>query len=157
MAIPRGISRHSPVGVHQVPIYVYECPTCKTRSQVFKRISAIDSVEKCYDCSSVMARQVTAPAVVSDYAGYSCPITGDWVEGRKAHANNLAKHGCRLYEPGETEATQRRKAREEADFDNRIADTAEQLVHEMPAAKREQLISEIQAGATIEVSRPNIN
>lgn len=39
--------------------------------------------------------------VVSDYPGYDCPVTGQWVEGRAAHKENLKRTGCRLLERGE--------------------------------------------------------
>ncbi|MBF0157489.1 MAG: hypothetical protein HQL57_09930 [Magnetococcales bacterium] len=45
---------------------------------------------------------VLAPAVRSDYAPYDCPITGQVIEGRRAHRENLARHGCRLLEAGES-------------------------------------------------------
>lgn len=42
------------------------------------------------------------PMLASDYAGYDCPVTGKWIEGRRAHEENLKLHGCRVLEPGET-------------------------------------------------------
>lgn len=39
--------------------------------------------------------------ISSDIAGYTCPVTGKWVEGRRAHRDNLKRRGCRLLEPGE--------------------------------------------------------
>lgn len=40
--------------------------------------------------------------ISSDYKGYSCPVTGKWVEGRAAHRENLKRTGCRLLEKGES-------------------------------------------------------
>lgn len=40
-------------------------------------------------------------SVLRDYESYNCPITGKLIEGRKAHRENLEKHGCRIFEPGE--------------------------------------------------------
>jgi hypothetical protein len=48
---------------------------------------------------------------MADYPGYHSPITGEWIEGRKAHREDLARHNCRLKEPGETEQGQRELAR----------------------------------------------
>lgn len=47
--------------------------------------------------------------IVSDYEGYSCPITGNWIEGKSSHRENLKKHGCRVFEPGELEDFKRNK------------------------------------------------
>lgn len=96
---------------------------------------------------------IVAPAVRGDYAGYECPVTGKWIEGRKAHKENLARHGCRVLEPGETQAlTRRRKAEDEA-FAEKIADSAAEIVANMPSAKREQLGREIESGLDIAVER----
>ncbi|WP_448206485.1 hypothetical protein [Azospirillum sp. sgz302134] len=42
------------------------------------------------------------PMIAGDYAGYECPVSGRWIEGRAAHRENLARTGCRLLEPGES-------------------------------------------------------
>lgn len=41
--------------------------------------------------------------IAGDFSGYECPVTGNWIEGRKAHSENLKKTGCRLLEKGEKE------------------------------------------------------
>ncbi len=38
-----------------------------------------------------------------DYEAYDCPITGQMIDGRAAHRENLKQHGCRIFEPGERE------------------------------------------------------
>lgn len=43
------------------------------------------------------------PFVSGDYQPYDCPITGRTIDGRKEHRENLARHGCRLLEKGETD------------------------------------------------------
>ena len=43
------------------------------------------------------------PRIIGDYAAYDCPITGDRIDGRVAHAENLKRHDCRLLETGEKE------------------------------------------------------
>lgn len=40
---------------------------------------------------------------VADYQAYDCPITGEIIEGRASHRENLKKHGCRILEKGERE------------------------------------------------------
>lgn len=136
-----------------MPIYVYRCSTCSEVRQVFKRIADLNFPEECYGCKTFMSRQVVAPAVRADYAGYDCPITGKRIEGRRQHHENLRRHGCRILEAGEAQANSARKAREEADFDRAIEQTAEELVHSLPVRKREQLAAEMEAGVTAEVVR----
>lgn len=37
---------------------------------------------------------LTAPRVFGDYPGYHSPIDGRWIEGRRARAYDMEKHGC---------------------------------------------------------------
>lgn len=56
-----------------------------------------------------------APARVhlaGDYSGYTCPVSGAWIEGRAAHKENLKRTGCRLLEKGEREHNERSCAQE---------------------------------------------
>ena len=40
------------------------------------------------------AGQVTLPQYTPDTPGYASPITGEWIEGRRARREDLKKHGC---------------------------------------------------------------
>lgn len=37
---------------------------------------------------------VPIPRVFGDFEGYASPVTGEWIEGRRARAADLKKHGC---------------------------------------------------------------
>ncbi len=100
-----------------------------------------------------MDRQINAPAVVSDYPGYSCPITGSWIEGRKAHNENLKRHGCRVLEAGETEQVRQKAREEEASMDRGIDETVERFYEALPTVKREQLAAEITSGLDVSFDR----
>lgn len=136
-----------------MPIYSYKCPTCARKRDVFKRIADLDRVENCLNCGFAMNRQLAAPMVRGDYPGYDCPITGKWIEGRRAHEENLKKHGCRVYEPGETEAGKRRRAAEEAALDSAVESTVEEFVETLPTAKKERLAAEIESGLDVQLTR----
>lgn len=66
-----------------------------------------------------------AVQLAADYAGYECPVSGRWVEGRAAHQENLKRTGCRLLEPGESRDAPKRQREE---FDRYCRDTARELV-----------------------------
>lgn len=77
-----------------------------------------------------LRRRNRAPRVRSfeinpDYKGYTCPITGRWVEGRAAHRENLKRHGCRVMEKGEKEWAAKRR---EENYREACARTAEEMV-----------------------------
>lgn len=136
-----------------MPLYVYRCPKCEHQFEELLKLVHSNFPVKCPECGKIAEKQLTAPAIHTDYAAYSCPITGKMIEGRRAHQENLKRHGCRVLEPGETQEASRRKASEEAAFDNNIEATVEQFVASLPTAKMEKLASEVQAGVTATVVR----
>lgn len=100
-----------------------------------------------------MERIISAPAVRGDYAGYDCPITGKWIEGRRAHEENLARHGCRLLEKGERRENEARMKRESDTIDKSIEATFEREIAALPTAKREILAGEMIAGGDADFVR----
>lgn len=134
-----------------MPMYAYRCGKCGTSQDVFKSIRLLDTPEPCENCQTEMERQLCAPMVQADYPGYSCPISGDWIEGRVAHERNLKKHGCRVYEPGEMGDHERHKAHEALNFERAVEGTVEEFVEKLPARKREQLAIELENGADLGV------
>lgn len=85
-----------------MPIYVYECGKCHVKFDVYKRIAELDAPVHC-SCGAEARRLIVAPMVAPDYPGYISPASGKWIEGRRAHIEDLKRTGCRIYEPGETE------------------------------------------------------
>src|SRR5690606_35343179 len=97
-------------------IYEYECPRCDYgRVTRIKPIAEYNTAESCTVCAGPLRKVLSAPAIQMDIQPYDCPITGKLITSRRAHEENLAKHGCRVLEPGETrEAMQAAKAAEDS-------------------------------------------
>ncbi len=136
-----------------MPMYLYGCPVCNAKREVFKPLAEIDRAETCAKCSFAMNRLITAAAVYGDYPAYKCPVTGNIIEGRKAHIENLARTGCRVYEPGETEAIRRRAKEADEALLEKMADTVEETIHKMPVEKRDKLAGELEGGMGLSVNR----
>ena len=136
-----------------MPTYLHECPGCGRRSDIIKPLALLNREERCEACETPLVRLISAPAIASDFAGYFCPITDKWIEGRRAHTENLKRHGCWVYEAGETEQARKAKAQEEAAFDRGVDETVEQFYEALPTAKREQLATEIASGLDVVVER----
>jgi putative FmdB family regulatory protein len=86
-----------------MPVYEYGC-AWGHRFDVWKKVAELDRVEACPVCGASASRRISLPMVAVDYQGYVSPSTGKWVEGKGAHIEDLKRSGCRIYEPGETEA-----------------------------------------------------
>lgn len=112
-----------------MPLYSYTCP-CGQEDTRFLKLAQSDDPQFC-GCGRQMARKIEAPMVLGDYAPYSCPITGRPVEGRRAHIENLKKHGCRILEPGESDQVRRNRANFEKKLDQEIERTVEQVAREI--------------------------
>lgn len=64
------------------------------------------------------------PMLARDYAAYDCPITGRMIDGKREHRENLERHGCRILEPGETQAVAAAGDRPFVESTERILDRA---------------------------------
>lgn len=113
-----------------MPLYVYECPACKKRESVFKKLAELDRPEQ-HSCGSAMQRVIVAPLVLGDYEPYNCPVTGREIRGRREHQENLKRHGCRVLEPGEREQFVREKQKREEAADREIEQLVEQTAQQM--------------------------
>lgn len=140
-----------------MPLYLYSCPTCARKREVLKPIAQLDDPVHCLNCQGAMNRQLTAPMVRGDLPGYECPVTGAWIEGRRAHQENLAKHGCRVLEPGETAEVSRARARADAELDRSVDESVDRFIAELPTDKRDRLAAEVEGGMTAEIVRTSID
>lgn len=78
-------------------------------------------------------RRRSGPFLFGDYEAYESPVTGELIEGRHAHQEDLKRHGCRLLEPGESKEAPRRM-QEAADRDTEaLADRMAQTMSELLA------------------------
>lgn len=135
-----------------MPTYVYRCP----ENHQFERIlplARFNEVQYCPICQATASRVIVAPAVLGDYPGYQCPVSGQWIEGRKAHNENLARTGCRVLEPGETAQASRRAASVDQELEAKIDQTVMELVTALPPEKKVQLEQELTRGVSAEVTR----
>lgn len=129
-----------------MPMYRIKCDACGKREMMFRKVDERNDTPLC--CKEPMVRLLEAPAVRGDLGGYSCPITGDWIEGRRAHEENLAKHGCRVMETGEAEGHARNRKSEDDALADAVAETAAQIAEAMPAEKKALLGQALEAPST---------
>ena len=72
--------------------------------------------------------QEVAPKVFGDIPGYESPVSGKWVEGRRARREDLKRTGCRPYEGRESE--QRAAQQHWKDLEKRQEQSIEKAVHQ---------------------------
>lgn len=127
-----------------MPLYDFEC----TEGHCFERMVRLKDfeAEQFCSCNAPAKRLISAPMIQVESVGYNCPVTGDWIGSKRAHNDNLAKHGCRVLESGEKEAAAAYRQKAEAEFDRKIEDTVEREIEAMPSAKKEALANELTRG-----------
>lgn len=62
-----------------------------------------------------------------DLPGYESPVTGQWIEGRRARREDLKRTGCRPYEGREQE--EKSAARVRAEKERGLDQLAERMAH----------------------------
>lgn len=140
-----------------MPTYEYKCLNGH-KFELVRPVKQYQRQELCPECDGhVMAERFWTRApmgfVQGNYPAYECPVTGDIIDGRAAHEENLKRTGCRILEPGEREESVRRRAAEDAALETAIENTAEEFVAKLPTEKKEQLGRELESGANVEVQR----
>lgn len=137
-----------------MPLYSYSCHDCRAITRAFRHVEERARTPRCQTCHSMETFKILeAPQVVSDYAPYECPITGKLISGRRQHEENLKQHGCRLFEPGEYESFNKRKAHADDALMSSIEATVESEIHNMPVEKRDRLAAELQNGIGADIVR----
>lgn len=134
-----------------MPLYDYRCGSCGRTDTAWRRIDDRHDGPEC--CAEPMRQMITAPMVIADIPGYTSPIDGRWVEGRRARKEDLRRNGCREYDPTERTQLTARKQREETEFERKVSESVEAAIHQMPTRKREKLIAEVEHGASAEIIR----
>lgn len=135
-----------------MPIYEFQCSACGKVHEKFRAMedSAMPSI---CSCGEIAPRILSRTSVRPDYPGYSCPVTGKWIEGRKAHEANLKLHGCHVLEKGEKEAAAAVRKQADEALENAVAETAAELVAAMPEEKQRQLGEELTRDVSISYQR----
>lgn len=135
-----------------MPLHDHRCG----EGHVFERFVPLAELELTQTCEcGARAERIflQPPMTAGDLPGYESPVTGEWIEGKAARRNDLAKNDCVAWEPGMREENQRRRdsvaRKEEASIDHAFEST----LAEMPARKKEKLEQELRAGASAEVVR----
>jgi len=136
-----------------MPLYEYHCDECEKTVDVVLRISELELEQPCHLCQKPMKRLMSAPHIQMDYPGYQCPVSGKWVEGRKAHKANLAEHGCRVLEPGEKEAADRRRKDADKQLETKLEVTMAKETEALPREKKQRLYQEMERGTSATVVR----
>lgn len=136
-----------------MPLYSYRCNSCGNREERYLKLHEYKLVQDCSVCTFQLEK-ILMPAKISvDYVGYECPITGKWIEGKKAHRENLAIHGRRILEKGETQQLIANKAKQEAELDRLVDESVDRELSGYDAQKLENLGRAIESGLDISVDR----
>lgn len=98
-------------------------------------------------CSKCGTKAISAPPSATMYRqleyNYECPITGIPITTKHAHEENLARHGKHVLEKGEFADAERTRAALNEEFENKVCETAAQLVHDLPAPIQAALEQEL--------------
>lgn len=82
-------------------------------------------------------QQSLAPAVWDDLPGYESPVSGRWIEGRRARRDDLARTGSRPYEGFEQERKEAAKVQRENE--RKLDQLAEKMAHRAWAEAPERI------------------
>lgn len=113
-----------------MPLYEYLCDNGH-RSEGVRPMAESAMPQLCPSCRKTAWRILSPTRVFGDFEGYESPVTGKWVEGRRARLEDLKRNHCRPYEDGEREQFALRAAAEDRELDKTIDEIVEQTAAEI--------------------------
>ena len=134
-----------------MPLYDFKCQQGH-KFELMVPLAEFDNSQHCA-CGTIATRVISPVRFSVENVGYNCPITEEWIGSKSQHENNLAKHGCRVYETGETEAAKKAKASADAEFEKRLDITVEKEFESLSSDKKQALATELTAGADLGYQR----
>lgn len=135
-----------------MPLYVYECRHGHKFEKI-KTIAEMESIQQLCDCGQLADVKIQPVMLAPMFQPYTCPITDKPIMSTYEHQENLKKHGCRVYEPGETEGIKKAQKSAEQQLDKSVEATAEEFVDKLSGDKRSQLVNEITSGVDVAFQR----
>ncbi len=135
-------------------MYEFLCQ-CGAHFTVPLTLSNHATVQQCL-CGRNANQVITAPLLVKAAADvcYDSPIDGTPITSWAARRNDLAKHGCREYDPGMKQDYHQRLKDADAALDKAVDTHVEASIEKMPTKKRAKLYSELtQEGVSADVVR----
>lgn len=138
-----------------MPLYVYKC----LQGHRFERIQTIQEMElgatKC-ECGVAASVVIVPTQIAPMFTPYRCPITDKPIMTKTAHTENLKRHGCRVYEPGETDQFLRKKAEEDRSLDRKVEESVDRFVDGLSGDERSQLENEVASGMDVTFERKTV-
>jgi hypothetical protein len=138
-----------------MPTYLWRC----LNDHRFDRYSTVDGRNdpQICECGASARRIITAAQIfVQPDVHYDSPIDGRPITSMQARREDLARSGCQPYDPMMKQDTDRRIERETLELENKIEETVEAQIHDMPSRKREKLAAELEGGVTAEPTRVTV-
>ena len=87
---------------------------------------------------------------------YDSPIDGRPITNKFARQEDLARSGCREYDPGMRQDADRNVRSSEERLESLFEKTIDEEISKMPARKKEKLQAELQGGLTAEPIRQSV-
>lgn len=135
-----------------MPLYVYECRSGHKFEKI-KSIAEMEAIQEFCECGQLADVRIQPVMLAPMFTPYTCPITDKPIMTQYDHQENLKKHGCRVYEPGETDGIKRAQRDAELQLDKSVEKTAEEFVDKLSGDKRSELVNEITSGVDVAFQR----
>lgn len=116
-------------------------------------ISDMENGKHVCECGAESSVQIMPVAIAPMFTPYRCPVTDVPITTKRAHDENLKKHGCRVLETGETEQAKRVRMEADLQLDKSVEATTEAFVENLSGDQRSQLANEVASGLDVGFQR----
>ena len=137
-------------------IYMYACQNGHEFERVLP-VAEYQSKQQC-DCGAEGRRIISIPRLISAQPNvcYDSPIDGRPITSMAQRRDDMARNGCREYEPGMRQDADRFRKQSDAALDKAVDQTVDAAIEAMPVKKRERLERELKSGADATIERRSV-
>lgn len=135
-----------------MPLHDWEC-SAGHRDTRFVKIEHLDQFQECACGLPMHIVYLKPPAGLVDIPAYQSPIDGRAISSRRQRKEDLLRNGCREWDPGFIQDTERTKQEADHSLERSVEATVEEFIEKLPVRKKELLDSELRAGADVSINR----
>lgn len=135
-----------------MPLHDYRCPEGHVSELMVEQGVDIVPCLTCGNAAGKVFLKFPAAFVQADIH-YTSPIDGRHVTNKQSRSEDLARSGCIPYDPMMKQDQSRRIEREDKTLEDKIGDSVDEAVAQMPVRKREKLEAEMAGGMDVSTQR----
>lgn len=135
-----------------MPVYEYRCAGGH-RFERFLKLESYKEPQSCSECGQIAEKLISAPFIRPDITPFRSPIDDRWIDSRAQRREDMLRNGCVEWDADRTQEQSTRRRQADEQLEGAMEETFDAELSKLPTRKKEILVQELHAGASVEMVR----